>query len=203
MALSWTEVEPLRRIYLLGGTANAGKTTCANGIAEQCGSEVCSIDRVRGELQEVAPRIDPINYLFDCSWLDVSPEESLKHKTDVARRTCGNGVAPLVERLLLGERDVIIEGDDLLPEFVEQWLMAGVAGAAFLVETDPRVIGERYSVRDQTLCIRGDQTRLDRFVAHYLGWARWLQSEASRRKLATIDARGGADVGDVALALGL
>ena len=56
---------------------------------------------------------------------------------DVAQRTCRQGVEPLLERLLVAGRDVLVEGDDLLPEFVEQSLLGGVARAAFLIETDP------------------------------------------------------------------
>ena len=43
----------------------------------------------------------------------------------------------MLERLLVAGHDVLVEGDDLLPEFVEQSLLGGVARAAFLIVTDP------------------------------------------------------------------
>jgi 2-phosphoglycerate kinase len=193
----------LVRVFLLGGTSNAGKTTCARQLAERFGLEYCSVDEVRGRLQAAAPATDPINYFSSCGWLDLSPENSLDHKNDVARRTCTDGLAPLLQRFLGGERDVIMEGDDLLPEFAEQWLSAGVAGAVFMIETDPDVVRARYWERDQTLCIRQDQIRMNRFIPHYFGWAQWLQSEASERKLMVIDATGSDVSSDVAAALGL
>jgi 2-phosphoglycerate kinase len=181
----------LGRLFLLGGTSNAGKTTCARLLAEQFGLQYCSVDDVRGGLQSAAPQTHPINYFSNCRWLDLPPENSLEHKNDVAERTCRDGLAPLLERLLAAERDVIIEGDDLLPAFVENWLSAGVAGAVFLIETDPDRLRERYWVRDQTRCIGQDRSRLDMFMSHYLGWVRWLQSEASKRRLTIVDAKGG------------
>jgi 2-phosphoglycerate kinase len=193
----------LVRVFLLGGTSNAGKTTCARQLAERFGLECCSVDDVRRKLQAAAPATDPINYFSSCGWLDLSPENSLDHKNDVARQTCADGLAPLLQRVLVGERDVIMEGDDLLPEFAEHWLSEGVAGAVFLIESDPDVVRMRYWGRDQTLCIRQDQTRMNRFIPHYLGWARWLQSEASQRNLIVIDAGGGDVCSDVAAALGL
>jgi len=188
---------------MLGGTANAGKTTCAARLAVQFGLESHQVDTVRVELQASAPNTDPIRYFSDCSWLDLPPENSLEHKIDVARRTCQDGVAPLMARLLIAERDAIIEGDDLPPEFVEQWRSAGASGAVFLIEADPDVIRQRYLTLDRTGCIGQDHRRLDRFISHYLGWVRWLQSEAAQRKLTVVDSRGGDVFSDVAAALGL
>ena len=195
----------MSEIYLLGGTSNAGKSTCARQLAAQFRLVHVEVDTVRGPLQAAAPKADPLRYFLDsnCQWLDLTPAVSLKHKTDVARRTCRQGVEPLLERLLVAGRDALVEGDDLLPEFVEVWVRAGVAGAAFLIETDPNVIRERYWERDQTLCIAKDDSRLDRFVPHYLAWARWLQDEADLRNLPVVDARGRFALDDLAVALGL
>jgi 2-phosphoglycerate kinase len=189
------------RIYLLGGTSQAGKSRCATKIADQFGLEPLDVDAIRVPLQRAAAPDDPIRYFFGCGWLVDSPENSLAHKIDVARRTCEAGVAGAIDRLLSAERDVILEGDDLLPEFVAGWLATGATGAAFLVETDLNVVRRRFLERDQTDCIRGDPERLERFLPHYLGWTNWLRDEATRRNLAVIDARGGDPCDDVAAAL--
>ena len=191
------------RVYLLGGTSNAGKSTSASAIAALRGLECIEADGLRVQRQMLLPRTDALNYFADCRWLDQPPENSLDHKTEVARRTCADVLDEFVRSILSSERDVLLEGDDLLPDFVEGWLRAGAAGAAFLVETDPEVIRSRYRDRDRTCCLRGDPELLDRFIPHYLGWVRWLADEAHASGLALVDARGGQPMAPVASALGL
>jgi 2-phosphoglycerate kinase len=191
------------RVYLLGGTSRAGKTSCADQIAGQFGLEKCSVDAVRQSLQASAPADDPINYFSNCAWLDLSTKNSLDRKNDVAQRTCRLGVAPLMEGLLVANRGVIVEGDDLLPEFVEQWVSLGATAAVFLVYTDHEEIRRRYWDGDATACIHRDRERLERFIPHYLGWERWLQSDAAGRNLTVVDAKNGSATSNVATALGL
>lgn len=123
------------RVYLLGGTSNAGKSTCAQKLAQEVGLEHGEADQLRLQLQEAAKGTDPINFFrVDCRWLDLLPEETLEHKIDVAQIACRDAVAPSVRSLIHTERSVIVEGDDLLPEFVANWLRAGAAAATFLIE---------------------------------------------------------------------
>ena len=191
------------RIYLLGGTSNSGKSTCARELTQVHRLMHYEVDPIRGALQMALPPSDPINYFSTCDWLDLPPEESLRHKIDVASRTCAHGMGPLFRQVVDGDRDAIIEGDDLLPAFVGDWIGAGASSAAFLITVDPGLIRARYWDRDQTTCIGRDRVRLERFVPHYLGWASWVEGEATRCGLPVVSARNGDVIEPIARALGL
>lgn len=128
-----------RMIYLVGGTTGSGKSSFGRLAAETVDIQHRPVDDVRMRTQHQEPASHPIRYFVDRPAADYLAEPiadlCLRQQT-VATLTCV-ALAHDIDEAQRAGRDVLFEGDDILPAFVASWSAGAPLRAIFAVEDDP------------------------------------------------------------------
>jgi predicted kinase len=111
----------MRHLYLIGGSAGAGKTTTARQLAQDLGAGWLQVDTLWLALQDAAAPGSAARRLLAIDerirQLDGTPEELVEHQVQAAEFVCAAlGRALLFE--LQAHESVVADGAWLLPEFM-------------------------------------------------------------------------------------
>jgi 2-phosphoglycerate kinase len=128
------------RLYLIGGSAGAGKTTTARQLAQELSAGWLQVDTVWLALQDAAPRVSETRRLLAIDerirQLDGTVEQLVEHQLAAAAFVCGALRRAFLFELQAHET-VVADGAWLLPEFIANLELEDTAvSGAIIYEAD-------------------------------------------------------------------
>lgn len=180
----------MKRLFLIGGSAGAGKTTTAKLLAQRLGAGWLQIDMLWIAMQEALPR-DSTPYrrlrIDERITQSEDPIELLvAAHVEASRQVCG--ALPRILQFELQTHDTLVaDGAWLLPEFVAGLCLEDIeVRGAVLHEPDPHEVRAAMDSRRGLKMVAPWHERSAR-----ASWAygQWLASEAARCRIPVVAAR--------------
>jgi 2-phosphoglycerate kinase len=176
-------------VLLIGGTSGTGKSSLAARVRLARRAEVYALDDLRALLRQTTPSPDvPGIRFFDQgdAVLRHDPEELLARTIARAREVCA-ALNSVVTQRLRARTPLIVEGDDLLPEFVDSLPHPESVSIVFVLPTSEAEVACREVERGPELARSGGRQRSVRVRTTWL-YAEWLRAEATKRRQTVLNA---------------
>jgi len=128
-------------IILISGASATGKTTIAHELGKHWGVNILSTDDIRIAMQKIHDADHPINFfLQDGVFENSSIGKFLLRHQEVSEIVC-KGLRAVIEHHVTVGRSVIMEGDDILPEFAHDMEQRfSEVSAVFLNQEDKETV---------------------------------------------------------------
>lgn len=174
---------------MIGGTSGTGKSSLAarEQLARQ--TEVYALNDLRALLRQTTPShgVPGIRF-FDQgdAVLRHDPQELLARTIARAREVCA-ALTSLVNQRLRARTPLIVEGDDLLPEFVDSLSQPESVSVVFVLPASEAEVARREVERNPELARSDRRQRSVRVRTTWL-YAEWLRAEATKRRQTTLNA---------------
>lgn len=171
------------RLFLIGGSSHAGKSTLGKAVANYLGCRCISTDSLAkhpGRPWRDPPELPPPHVVEH--YRDLALDQMMQSVLAHYRSMWSPLVLPLIES---GER-LVLEGSALLPELVSQLDMQHVR-AIWLVAAEG--VLERRITAESDYCSRDPDARflIDKFAQRAVAFNRFVGEEASRLSLQKIE----------------
>lgn len=127
------------RIVFIGGTTGAGKSSIGRVLAAEADALYIEGDALRVRLQQESAQSDPVNVFRvrpPSIYLSEPVVALCAAQARVSAETCERAFAPALDAALRDSDHsaVLLEGDDVLPDFVAEWRKRADVRAVFAVE---------------------------------------------------------------------
>jgi len=136
-------------VLFIGGASGTGKSSIAYELAKYYQVNVMEADDIFQAVEAMTTvATHPAIHYFSTgvNWLDIGAEGNLKWLIDVSKELAP-GLKAIVDNHLEADVPVIIEGDFILPEFVDSYKNPKVK-ALFIIESDKEQIVQNYLARE-------------------------------------------------------
>lgn len=138
-------------ILLIGGSAGTGKTTLARQLSLHFQVPYFEVDDIRLVMQRTMQKADdPVLFSFltaEKSYFDSTPHKQIAGQLYKISRAVWKGLRAVVELHLQQKKPIIIEGDGIVPELLEEF--AGAKIKAVFLYDDKEALYKRELQREK------------------------------------------------------
>lgn len=180
-------MNPNWKILLLGGSGAIGKSTLARQLSKYYNIPLMEVDDIRIALQQAVDKKDHSNlftFKNDPDFLDHFNIDELVEKLIAVGKELTPAIKAIVEKHIICNEPVIIEGDSILPELMKEINNPEVA-AIFLYD-DMESLQEREKVRIRVE--RLEQGLLIKQAQFSFSYGEYIKTQAHTLGLNTIKA---------------
>ena len=176
------------RIILIGGGSSSGKSTLAKSLAEKLGINLLHLDDVRIAIQQTHNKEHPINYFLDKKVFVNEDIKTLVEKHNEVSKIVCDGLIAIIEHHELMRDSIIIEGDDILPEFAAKVIQKEYVSAIFIIETAAEKIRLNLTNRGRGIRQLSD-SQLNKMIDFIALDNKRISEDAKRLNLPTLESQ--------------
>lgn len=127
------------KVILVGGGTGVGKTTFTRYLSKKLGLSVLEVDDIRIVMQSMVSKGHTLNLFADYTIYNKYNAEqvSLKHR-EVSLEVC-KGLEIIINNHIVRDTPIIIEGDDILPLFANQFSKEDVLSIFLYEDSEDRL----------------------------------------------------------------